>query len=287
MRFAVVSDIHGNLAAIQAVLADIDGLEHPVEVIACAGDIVGHAPEPNEVIDLLRSRKIESVRGNYDEVAAGSRIEPGTDYASEQERAVDVAAVRWTRQHLTPENAEYLQGLPRELRIQVSASGRTAVRVRKTDDSAAEIRKGFLMGSLGGSLLSSARARPGGAGKRIRPQRVLVVHGSPRDTVEYLYPGTAQSVLRTIAQDAQAEIVVYGHTHQPFQQVVNGVAFIGVGSVGRPRGGGDAEYTIVEVAGTEIDVEFRSVAYDVEAEADAIARSGLPPEMAERLRPQG
>ena len=70
MSIAIISDIHGNLDALQAVLADIDHLG--VEEIFCLGDNIGYGPEPEEVVGLLRRRKIPSVIGNH-ELAA---VEP-------------------------------------------------------------------------------------------------------------------------------------------------------------------------------------------------------------------
>ena len=144
--------------------------------------------------------------------------------------------------------------------------------------------------------------------KGLLPRRVLFVHGSPRDVVEHLYPGTATSVLRTIADKAEADIIVHGHTHQPSKSEVSDVraetqrkprqakrgspsqspaskvTFIGVGSVGRSPRPGAAEYAIIQIVGPEIDVDFRSVHYDVEREARAIESSGLPVELAYVVR---
>lgn len=279
MRFAVISDIHGNLAATEAVLADIDALETPVDVIVCAGDIVGHSAHPNEVIDLLRERKIDAVRGNYDEVIAGSRRTAGTDYATANDEALDQKAVAWTQQELTNENLQYLRGLAKEARIHVSPSGRTAVTPKKTDEKTSELRKNYLVGALFGGLAVQSR-RP----RTIHASRVLLVHGSPRDTVEYLYPGAGRSIFEAIARDAEADVIIHGHTHQSSQQVVGGVAFIGVGSVGGSRSTEVAEYAVVEIAGPEIEVEFKPVPYDVAREARDIANSGLPSELADRLQ---
>lgn len=278
MRIAVISDLHGNLAATQAVLADIEALEIAVDVTVCGGDVVGHSAHPNEVIGLLGSNKIETVRGNYDEVVTGMRSSSGADYSTEREEAIDIGAIQWTRENLTPESKQYLMDLPKESRLRVSASGRTAFKGSKGDERITEYRKNFIMSSLFGGLASTS-GRP-----RINARRVLLVHATPRDTVEYLYPGTAQSVLRAVSQDAQAEVILFGHTHQGYQQVADGVAFINVPSVGRPRGGGPAEYAVVEIAGPEIEVEYRTVEYDIEAEIRDIGLTNLPRDLGEYLR---
>lgn len=280
MRFAVISDIHGNLAALQRILSDLEALESPVEVIVSTGDIVGHCPHPNEVIDLLRERDVEMVRGNYDEAVVGSRVSTGADYASRREQALDEAAVLWTRKRLTPENLEFLAGLPLDTRLRVSPSGRTAAKVRQTDDAVSEYRKNFFLGSLfGGAATQGPRMT-----RNRDARRVLFVHASPRDVVEYIYPGTARSILQTIAADADADVIVFGHGHLAFHEVVGGVALIGVGSAGRSRTGGTAEYGLIEITGAEIDVEFRNISYDVDREIRDLRSSGLPHEMADVLR---
>ena len=73
-QLAIVSDIHGNLEALEAVLADLDhrGLEH----VACLGDFVGYGASPNECIDMLRPRIEIAVAGNHD-LAASGRIKLG------------------------------------------------------------------------------------------------------------------------------------------------------------------------------------------------------------------
>jgi predicted phosphodiesterase len=278
MRIAVISDLHGNLAATQAVLADIEALEFKVDVTVCAGDVVGHSAHPNEVIQLLKDNEIETVRGNYDEVVAGMRSSSGADYSTEREEAIDIGAIEWTRENLTAESKKFLTDLPKESRLHVSASGRTAFKGSKGDERISEYRKTFVLSALFGGLASSS-GRP-----RINARRVLLVHGSPRDTVEYLYPATAQSVLRAVCQDAQAEVILFGHTHQGYQQVVDGVAFINVPSVGRPRAGGPAEYAVVEIAGPEIEVEYRTVEYDIESEVRDIGFTNLPRDLGEYLR---
>lgn len=64
MKLTVISDIHGNLEAFKAVLADIDRLG--LETVVCLGDNIGYGPEPDQVVKLLRSRKISSLMGNHE-----------------------------------------------------------------------------------------------------------------------------------------------------------------------------------------------------------------------------
>jgi diadenosine tetraphosphatase ApaH/serine/threonine PP2A family protein phosphatase len=102
MRVAVISDIHGNLHALEAVLADIVR-ESPDEVW-CLGDIVGYGPRPNECCELVRTRTSLSLCGNHDLAVIGALD------ASEFSGEAGTAA-RWTRGVIDPANAEWLATL--------------------------------------------------------------------------------------------------------------------------------------------------------------------------------
>jgi len=104
MRYAIISDIHGNLAAFQAVLQDI-GERGGVERIWCLGDIVGYGPDPRECIALLRGYDHICVAGNHD-WGAIDKIDTD-DFNAEA-----AAACRWTGQQLSPQDADYLANLP-------------------------------------------------------------------------------------------------------------------------------------------------------------------------------
>ena len=107
MRFAVISDIHANLAAFEAVLADIGDR---VDRIWCLGDIVGYGPDPNECVERVRQDGIISVVGNHDWACLGrvdlSQFNPDA-----------ARACHWTIEQLTPENRDYLGHLPVSLTI--------------------------------------------------------------------------------------------------------------------------------------------------------------------------
>jgi predicted phosphodiesterase len=104
MRCAIISDIHGNLDALEAVLADAG----EVDAIWCLGDLVGYGPQPNECIALLRSRSALCVAGNHDWAAIGKM---GT--AEFNPEASEAA--RWTQAALSPEHRDYLASLPEQL----------------------------------------------------------------------------------------------------------------------------------------------------------------------------
>jgi diadenosine tetraphosphatase ApaH/serine/threonine PP2A family protein phosphatase len=105
VKIAILSDIHANLAALQAVLADIDAVA-PDAVIWHTGDIVGYNAEPNEVVAVLRERGAVGVMGNHDAAVLG-------ELDVKWFNAAAAAAVRWTSTHLTFESASWLHALPK------------------------------------------------------------------------------------------------------------------------------------------------------------------------------
>lgn len=261
MRIAVISDIRGNIIALQRVLDAIDSEETRLDGIVCAGDLVGLGPNPNEVVGLLRERGIEGVLGNYDDAVAFDRLGSGRDFPDIESEAIDNAAVRWTRENLTPENLTYLQGLPRDIRVLPSGAG-VAIKRNEQDERASEYRRTFFL-----------RAIMGGAFRApVSPtKRVLVVHGSPRALNEFVRADTAHSILAVLARDVQADVLITGHAATNFRRDAHGVTFVGVGSV---DGLGTAEFAVVNV-GSEVEVTFGEAAFDLDAHAAALQASGL------------
>jgi diadenosine tetraphosphatase ApaH/serine/threonine PP2A family protein phosphatase len=104
MRYAIIADIHANLAAFRAVLEDI-GHQGKADRIWCLGDVVGYGPDPHECIDLLQQTNHICVAGNHDWAAIGKIgiTEFNPDAA---------AACQWTTRQLTPADVAYLGTLP-------------------------------------------------------------------------------------------------------------------------------------------------------------------------------
>jgi predicted phosphodiesterase len=102
MRILIISDIHANLTAFEAVLADA---KNEWEYVWCLGDVVGYGPDPNECVDRLRALPHLCLAGNHDWAALG-RLDIRT-FNPDARKAVD-----WTRATLTPENTAYLEALP-------------------------------------------------------------------------------------------------------------------------------------------------------------------------------
>jgi len=102
MRILVISDIHANLAALEAVLQDAAG---QWEQIWCLGDLVGYGPDPNECVALLREHNHLSLSGNHDWAVLGQ-------LAIERFNAEAQSAIKWCRRRISQESFNYLRELP-------------------------------------------------------------------------------------------------------------------------------------------------------------------------------
>jgi putative phosphoesterase len=124
-RVAIFSDIHGNLPALDAVLADIESQEP--DAVYCLGDLVGYAASPNDVIDRIRTRRIRTVMGNYDDGVGYERDECGCAYRDPVDRQLGARSLAWTKAHTTDENKGFLRTLHKEIRF--DANGRRVLLV--------------------------------------------------------------------------------------------------------------------------------------------------------------
>ncbi len=102
-KLAVFADVHANLEALQAVLADMEALAISQRV--CLGDIVGYAASPAQCLELVRGLGCPVVKGNHDEASA-------TDMALDEMRDVAQSGIEFARQKLSPEQRAYLANLP-------------------------------------------------------------------------------------------------------------------------------------------------------------------------------
>lgn len=102
---------------------------------------------------------------------------------------------------------------------------------------------------------------------------IMFVHGSPRKIDEYLYEDS--DILEEIAEGVKEDIIVSGHTHIPYQKVVNGKLFINAGSVGKPKHGNCmSSYVIIEI-GSVISCEICYVSYDLQITLDTIKNTSM------------
>jgi len=177
---AAFSDVHANLHALQAVLADIRA--QSADKVVCLGDLVGYGAFPNEVIAAVREAEIPTIAGNYDDGVGFGRDDCGCAYTRAEDRERGDRSLRWTQSVVTADNQAWLRALPRELRF--AADGK----------------------------------------------RVLCVHGSPRRINEYLYQDRPERSLLRMFEGLDADVMLCGHTHLPYQRRIGAVELINVGS---------------------------------------------------------
>lgn len=257
MRIALFSDIHANLPALEAVLADMDNQN--LDAVYCLGDLVGYATWPNEVVAEIRKRKIPAIAGNYDEGVGLASPNCGCAYKTDTEKDLGQQSIDYTNSIVTEQTRQYLRMLPRHYRLTFM------------DDSREENKIELLM-----------------------------VHGSPRKINEYLFEDRPEKSFLRLFEEANADIMFFGHTHKPYHRAMpyaqNGQSryrhAINIGSVGKPKDGDPRScYVIVELTpdskltdADSIKVDFIRVAYDVEKAAQAVEASPLPSEFAQMLR---
>lgn len=115
LKYAILSDVHGNLPALEAVLLDVER-QGAGKILHC-GDLVGYGPFPNEVINLIRSKGIAGIMGNYDDGVGFERDDCGCAYTDETQELLGHRSLEWTKANVTAENKAFLRNLPRELRF--------------------------------------------------------------------------------------------------------------------------------------------------------------------------
>lgn len=103
MKYAIISDIHGNLEALQSVLKEIEALQ--ADSILCLGDIVGYGPNPNECVEIIKKKAEIVLAGNHDYAPLG-RLD--LSYFNPWARS----AIEWTAEELTPDSVDFLLNLP-------------------------------------------------------------------------------------------------------------------------------------------------------------------------------
>jgi len=242
MRYAIISDVHSNLEALNAVLVEIDSLAP--DGIVCLGDIVGYNSNPNECIDILRSRAVSSVMGNHDDRAAGHSDTDDFNLFAEM-------ALLWTRERLTRENKAYLEALPRSLMVDgVFLAMHGWVNdidsyINGTDDAAVNFA---LMHELAAGVS-------------------VAFFGHTHVPAVYVECGEAVFAL-----------------HDDIVQLEKGCSYlINPGSVGQPRNH-DPRSSFAVYDTEAALITFRKVDYDIDGTAVKILEAGLPERLAERLR---
>jgi putative phosphoesterase len=116
-RVAVITDIHGNLPALEASLAAIDAIG--IDQIYCGGDLVGYGPRPNEVCALIQYREIPTIYGNYDYAIARGLDDCGCAYVTQHDRELGQQSVAWTLRNTDQAAKEFMHELPFDMHFPV------------------------------------------------------------------------------------------------------------------------------------------------------------------------
>jgi predicted phosphodiesterase len=244
MRFLVLSDIHSNLEALDAVLRASSAQRY--DAVLVLGDLVGYGADPNAVVDRVRSLNPASiVRGNHDKVASG--LDDASDF-----NPMARSAAHWTREALTPETLDYLRNLP---------AGPLIV------DETIEICHGS---PLDEDLYVVAD---------VDAARSIAVSRTP----VCLFGHTHVALGARLDGESRLEIEApQGHPEFAMSIEAGSKYLINPGSVGQPRDGDSrAAYAIVDLERKAVTL-YR-VAYPIEAAQKKILDAGLPPMLAYRL----
>jgi predicted phosphodiesterase len=248
MKYALISDIHANLPALEAALADIDA-RGDVAAVFHLGDLVGYAPWTNEVVNLLRERAIAGIAGNYDSTTGTDYKHCGCKSENPHQEELSHVSYEWTRSHVTVETKRYLAGLPFRLDLWP--------------------RGGHVSGGPKVILVHGT------------PTLNTLYWTEDR-------PDSFCLQMAGIAGAKPGDVIAFGHTHKPWHRVVQGVHFLNTGSVGKPKDGNwRAGYVVLSVNEGETRADFIRLEYDIERATAAIRESELPDDFAEALRTGG
>jgi predicted phosphodiesterase len=116
-QITIFGDIHANLPALEAVLADMDN--RGLTDLYCLGDLVGYGTFPNEVIAAVRARRIPTIMGNYDLGVGHNSDDCGCAYTNPQAEALGKLSIAWSNAHTSEENKAYLRGLVEAIPLQL------------------------------------------------------------------------------------------------------------------------------------------------------------------------
>jgi len=219
MKVAAIYDIHGNLPALEAVLAVIRRLR--VELVIVGGDVLP-GPMPRETLDLLRELDLpkQFIRGNGDrEVLTRMQGMENSDLPESVR-----AAIHWNAEQLQQEDADFIATWPLTFRLEVEGLG-----------------------------------------------AVLFCHATPRNDTEIFTRLTTEDWLGPVFAEAEASLVVCGHTHMQFDRMIGKTRVMNAGSVGMPFGQPGADWLLLEST-----AQLRHTGYDLKAAAARIRATAYP-----------
>ncbi len=247
MRYALISDIHANLPALQAVLAHI-GATPAVAGVFHLGDLGGSAPSPDEVVAVIRERNIPGVAGNYDSTVATGHEHCGCRYEDPRQEELSRISYEWTRANCTPETKEFLGALPFRLDIR-PLGGHTGGPKLLLVHGAPTVNTLYWTEDRGDAFCRRMAEHAGlSAGDAIAFGHTHKPWTRVVDEVTFINTGS-----------------------------------VGRPKDGDWRAG----YVVVDIGGESVGVEFVRVEYDLEATTAAILASDLPSEFAHYLSSGG
>ncbi len=252
MRIAVLSDIHGNLPALEAVLADVQAQGAP-DAYWVLGDLAVFCPWPVETLARLRAlpvgcaaSAVHFLQGNTDRYLVTAQrpvhhVRSPEDWAEMPARLLERETnFLWTVERLPYADYEFLRDLPPRLEMDVPGYG-----------------------------------------------RIVAVHATPTDDETVILPATPDDEIRPHLAGLDARLLLYGHTHCPMDRIVDDVRIVNDGSVGIPLDGDPRPaYALLDFEDDECEVTIRRIVYDHEAviaELERVEHPGVE-WMRERLR---
>jgi predicted phosphodiesterase len=248
VRVALISDIHANLPALEAVLAEIHA-DAAIDATYHLGDLVGYAPWPNEVVKLLHDRAIAGVAGNYDSTTATHYKHCGCKYEDPRQEELSHLSYAWTLANTSEESKQLLGALPFRLDLRPlggHAPGPRLILVHGNPVLNTVYWTEDRPDSFSSQMAAQAGAKQGDViafGHTHKPWHKTI------DGIHFVNTGS-----------------------------------VGRPKDGDPRAG----YVVLDfMSDTEVAVEFKRVQYDVERSAKAIIESALPDEFADYLRTGG
>jgi len=247
VRIVLLSDVHANLPALDAVLTDIER-RAPRTPIYHLGDLVGYAPWPNEVVDRLRAAGIPGVAGNYDSTTATAYKHCGCRYEDPRQEELSHLSYAWTLAHTSERSRQWLGTLP--FRLDVRPAG----------------------GHLGGPTVILVHGNPAlntfywteDRGDDFNLKMARQAGARPGDVVAFGH--THKPWHRAVNG---IHFVNTGSVGRP------------------KDGDWRAGYVVLDVAASAVTVEFIRAEYDLERAMRGIRESDLPDDFAEYLRTGG
>jgi predicted phosphodiesterase len=247
MKYALISDIHANLPALEAVLDHI-GTQGDLGATYHLGDLVGYAPWPNETVALLQARGVPGVAGNYDSTVGTDYKHCGCRYEDPRQEELSHISYGWTRQHVSPTTKRFLAGLP--FRIDLLPRG----------------------GHLSGPRVILVHGTP----------TLNTLYWTEDRGDDFCLEMASHAGAKPGDVIAFGHTHIPWHREVDGIHFVN-TGSVGRPKDGDWRAG----YAILDVGGSSVAVQFIRVEYDLNRAMDGIRQSELPDDFAEYLRTGG